>query len=168
VAANQAKAVPPALPKNEGERFLDLGVAAFKNGEYGLAIRWFREASEADRAPPRAVFYLGQAYLAVGKYREAASVIRDGLDAQNRWPAHAFKPKAELYDNDVLEFKLHREHLEQAQKAAPKNADYLFLLGYWCWFDGQRDAAVDFFQQARVLAADPEAPDLFLRAAKKK
>ncbi len=166
VAAAQAQA-PPAPPKTQGECFLDLGVAAFKEGEYGLAIRWFRAADDAAQPPPRALFYLGQAYLAVGKYRDAAKAIRDGLDEQKRWPAFAFRPKIELYDNDVLEFNLHRDQLTDAQRANPKDADFLFLLGYWSWFDGQRDRAVDFFQQARDLAADPVAANLFLRAAKK-
>ena len=56
--------------------------------------------------------------------------------------------------------------IEQTQAKNPKNADYLFLLGYVAWFEGERDRAVDYFQQSRALAAEPRWADVFLKAAK--
>ncbi len=170
VPANKEKApaVPPPKvePVPDGQRLHDLGVAAFRNGEYGLAMLRFRQAADAEIPAPRALFLRGQACIAVGKYREAAEIIQQGLQLQPNWPASGFNPRLELYDKQEEEWTAQRKRLEQTQSKNPKNADYLFLLGYVGWFDGQRDAAVDYFQQARALAAEPRWADLFLKAAK--
>ena len=107
----------------------------------------FRQASEANPPGPRAAFPQGQACIAVGKYREAVQFDQMGLQREPTWPTSGFSPKANLYDNNIEVFKEHRDQLERAQRRDAKNADYLFLLGYIAWFDGQRDAAVDYFQQ---------------------
>jgi hypothetical protein len=171
VPANKEKApaVPPppkVEPVPDGQRLNDQGVAAFRNGEYGLAMLRFRQAADAEIPAPRALFLRGQACIAVGKYREAAEIIQQGLQLQPNWPASGFNPRLELYDTQEEEWTAQRKRLEQTQSKNPKNADYLFLLGYVAWFDGQRDAAVDYFQQARALAAEPRWADLFLKAAK--
>ena len=170
-APNQAKApaVPPPKvePVPDGQRLNDQGVAAFRGGEYGLAMLRFRQAADAEKPAPRALFLRGQACIAVGKYREAAEVIQQGLQLQPNWPASGFNPRVELYDKQEAEWNAQRNQLEQTQGKNPKNAEHLFLLGYVAWFDGQRDAAVDYFQQARALAAEPRWADLFLKLAKK-
>lgn len=171
VAAAPAKPPPPPPPPKvepvpEGQRLTDLGIAAFRKGEYGVAILRLRQSADANPPGPRAAFLQGQACIAVGKYREAAQLIQTGLQGQPTWPTSAFRPKVELYDNKDDVWKEHRTALETAQKLDPKNADYLFLLGYLSWFDGERDAARDYFQQARRLAAEPRWSDAFLKVAK--
>lgn len=170
VAANQAK--PPALPRPkvedplpEGQRFLELGITAFKNGEFGLALFRFRQAEDAVPAASRAHAYQGQALIAMGKYREAAEILQEALRNQPNWPANDFRPRKDLYGGQEDAFKEHRNRLEQAQLRQPKDADYLFLLGYLSWFDGQRDTAVDYFTQSKALAANPRWTDLFLKVA---
>lgn len=170
-AANQAK--PPALaaaPKIElppdGRKLNDLGIAAFRNGDYGLAILRFRQAVDDDRPAPRALFLRAQALIAVGKYHDAVELIQQGLQRDANWPSSGFNPRAEMYDNNMDEWKDHRQSLEQTQLKNPKNADYLFLLGYLYWFDGERGVAADYFQQSRVLAAEPRWADAFLKAGK--
>ena len=170
VPANQEKAPavqpPPKVePVPNGQRLYDQGIAAFRNGEYGLAMLRFRQAAEAEIPAPRALFLRGQACIAVGKYKEAAEIIQQGLQLQPNWPASGFNPRLELYDIQQEEWNALRKRLEQTHRKNPKNADYLFLLGYVAWFDGQRDAAVDYFQQARALAAEPRWADLFLKLA---
>ncbi len=171
VAANQAR--PPALPRPkledlpEGQKFLDQGITAFKNGEYGLALLRFRQSDEAIPGAPRALFFQGQALIAMGKYQEAAEVLQEALRNQPTWPTSNFHPRKELYtDKDDL-WKDHRNRLEKAQLLRPKDADPLFLLGYLSWFDGQRDTAVDYFTQSKALAANPRWSDLFLKVAAK-
>ena len=164
-----AKAPPlPALPKAEvipeGKRLNDLGVTAFRNADYGLATLRFRQAVDADQPMPRALFLQAQAYIAVGKYRDAVETIQQGLKLDPNWPASGFRPKVELYEKRDDEWKEHRERLEQTQAKQPKNADNLLLLGYLAWFDGQRGAAVDYFTQSRALAAEPRWADAFLKA----
>ena len=171
VAAAPAKPPPaPPPPKiepiPEGQRFVELGIAAFKTGEYGVALLRFRQAADAEPRGPRSLFLQAQACIAIGKYHEAVQLIQRGLKDRPDWPMNAFRPKLELYDNKDDIWKEHRDALERAQKRAPMNADYLFLLGYLEWFGGERDAAIAYFQQARALSADANWNDAFLKAAK--
>src|SRR4029077_16419986 len=54
---------PPPLPRPEpptdGKRLVDLGIAAFRKGEFGSAFLRFRQASEADPPGPRTAFLRG-------------------------------------------------------------------------------------------------------------
>jgi hypothetical protein len=173
VAANAPKpaqqVAPPVAPKPQPvpleKRQLDAGMTAFREGEYGIAALRFRQLAEADPPMTRALFLLGQAGIAVGKYQEAIQNLQQGLQRQPNWVQSGFRPKAELYGNDAKRWQQHLTRLEETNRLQPKNADYLFLLGYVAWFDGQRKDAVDYFRQARALAADPQWCDLFLQAA---
>jgi tetratricopeptide (TPR) repeat protein len=164
--ANQAKAPALAAPPSNGQQLNDLGVAAFRTGDYGVALLRFRQAVDADT--PRALFLRGQACIAVGKYRDGVEAIQQGLKLQPNWPTSGFDPKTELYGKQNQDWKEHRRQLERTQAKNPNNADYFFLLGYLAWFDGERDTAVDYFQQARALATEPRWVDMFLKAAKGK
>lgn len=171
VAANRAKApeiaaAPKPEPLPDGQQLHDKGVAAFRNGDFGLAMARFRQAENDDKPAPRALFLRAQGYYAVGKYREAVETIQQGLQAKPDWPTSGFHPRLELYDKLAAEWKEQRAHLEQTHAKNRKNADLLFLLGYVAWFEGERDAAVDYFRQAQALAEEPRWADLFLRAAK--
>jgi hypothetical protein len=146
------------------QRLLDGGSAAFRNGDYGIAILRFRQLSDGDPPVARSIFLLGSAYIATGKYKEAAQAIQRGLDLQPGWVQSGFRPRVELYDNDDDRWKQHLGRLEQAQKQNPNSADHLFLLGYLAWFDGKQDAAVAYFKQSRDLANDRQWADLFLKA----
>ncbi len=161
---------PPAPPKPapipEGQRLVEQGVAAFKTGEYGIALLRFRQAADANPPGPRAPFLQAQASIAVGKYKDAAQLIQKGLDRQPNWPVTAFRPKAELYDNKDDAWKEHRTALENAQKLDPNNADLLFLLGYLAWYSGEDESAVGFFRRSGALAADRRWSEAFLRLAK--
>lgn len=166
IAANPGKPPAPPPPKlvPEGQRMVDLGIAAFQEGDYNIAILRFRQAAATDPPGPRAVFLQAQAAIAVGKFHEAVELIQQELTRQPTWPTSAFRPKAELYGNQEA-WNAQRERLLAAQKLQPKNADFPFLLGYLSWFDGKRDVALDHFQQSRALMADPRWSDLFLKGA---
>jgi Flp pilus assembly protein TadD len=159
---------PPAPPKpiSDGERFVNLGIKSFKNGDYGVAVLRFRQASESEPPGPRALFLQGQACIAAGKYREAVQLIQRGLRRDPDWPLAAFRPRVELYENKNELWKEHRNALEKANKLDPNNADYLFLLGYLDWFGGDRDGARAYFQKSRALADDVRWTDAFLKMAK--
>lgn len=172
VAAAPEKPPPPAPkpkpePITEGERFVKLGIKAFKRGDYGVAVLRFQQASDADPPGPRSYFLEAQAAIAVGKYRDAVRFIQRGLRNRPDWPLSGFRPRLELYDNNADLWHEHRGAIEKAHKLDPQNADYLFLLGYLDWFDGDRETAVAYFQQARAFAADVRWSDMFLKVAKK-
>jgi Tetratricopeptide repeat len=146
---------------------LDTGATAFRNGEYGIALVRFRQVAEAEKPLPKAPFLQAQAYIAVGKYHDAVQAIQQGLQRAPDWLASNFRPRTELYGKDDDTWIQHLKRLEQAQRQNPKDGDYLFLLGYLAWFDGRKEAAVDYLRQSRPLADDPRWADLFLKAAKK-
>ncbi len=167
IAANPGKpppAPPPPKLAPEGQRLVELGIAAFKDGDYNIAILRFRQAAVSDPPGPRAVFLQAQAAIAVGRFHDAVDLIQQELTRQPNWPASPFRPRAELYGNQEA-WNAQRERLLAAQKLQPKNADFPFLLGYLSWFDGERDIALDYFQQSRALMADPRWSDLFLKGA---
>jgi hypothetical protein len=158
--------LPPAEKLPEGRRLSSLGVTAFRDGEYGLAMLRFRQAVDVEPPEPRALFLRAQASIAVGKFTEAAEAIQRGLQIMPDWPLSRFEPRVELYADQDDAWREHRRRLEEAQRLNPKNADLLFLLGYLAWFDNERGVAADYFRQSRALAADPRWCDAFLQAMK--
>ena len=157
-------APPPVKMVPQGERLIEMGIAAFQDGEFNIAILRFRQAAETQPPGPRAIFLQAQATIAVGKFHEAVELLQKELARQPDWPMSGFRPKAELY-GDPEAWNAQRERLLIAQKLHPKNANFPFLLGYLSWFDGERDVALDHFQQSRALMADPRWSDLFLKGA---
>lgn len=158
----------PPEPISEGERFVKLGINAFKNGDYGVAILRFRQASECEPPGPRALFLQGHACIAARRYHDAVLLIQKGLRRRPDWPTSGFRPKVELYENKNDLWQEHRDALDNMHKADRNNADFLFLLGYLEWFGGDADAARGFFQRARALADDVRWSDAFLKVAKGK
>jgi tetratricopeptide (TPR) repeat protein len=139
-----------------------LGVTAFNDKEYGLAAQRFQQALDADAAAARPHFLLGQAYIALGKFREAVQIIGVGLGKDPTWPRSDFRPGVDLYLNPA-DWERHVVLLEQVQAAQPHQAGYLFLLAYARWFDDDRAAAIRLFREVRPLVADPRLVDLFLK-----
>jgi hypothetical protein len=156
-------APPPVKVIPEGEQLIDMGIAAFQDGEYNIAILRFRQAAATEPPGPRAGFLQAQATIAVGKFHEAVELLKKELARDPNWPMSGFRPQAELYGNADA-WNIQRERLLAAQKMQRQDADFPFLLGYLSWFDGERDVALDHFQQSRALMADPRWSDLFLKA----
>lgn len=154
---------PPAKPDEESKRLIALGIAAFRDQEYGLAAQRFHQASEADPAAARPHFLLGQAYLALGKFREAVQTIGLGLGKDPAWPHGDFRPRFELYPLHPEDWPRHVSLLEDARDRQPQHAAYLFLLAYTYWFDDDRVRARRLFEELRPLVADPALVDLFLK-----
>jgi hypothetical protein len=152
---------PRAGAAEEARRLVDLGLRSFREQAFGLAVFRFQQASEVDPANARAFFLLGQAFVAVGQYRDAAQAIQDGLKLQPDWPTGNFRPRTELYDNAPDDWLEHRRRLDDAVKRQPANAAFAFLRAYVAWFDGERVQAAEWFQAARPLAPDPRWIDLF-------
>jgi hypothetical protein len=151
-------------PKEESERLLKLGSEAFQNKFFGLAAFRFAQAVKAHPLDGSPYFLLSQAQFALGKYRDAVRTIEVGMKLQPKWPLMPFQ-KLDPYKNLEPEFVEHLKRLEATQAAAPKDADFLFLLAHVRWFAGQRDQAVILFRQARPNAPDPTFIDRFLQAA---
>jgi hypothetical protein len=156
---------PKADPFEESQRLQTLGIEAFYQGEYGVAARRFIQALDADPASARAHFLLSQAFVALGKFRDAVQTIGIGLSKDPAWPTREFRPRFELYRNQPADWAKHRTMLEEASERQPNNAGYHFLLAYLRWFDDDRAIALKLFREVRPLVADPALVDLFVKAA---
>jgi hypothetical protein len=153
---------PRAGAVEESQRLVDLGTRAFRAQQYGVAALRYRQATEMNPTNSRAFFLLGQAYVALGQLRDAVRSIQDGLRLRPDWPIRDFRPRTELYAEALEDWAEHRRRVDDAVKQQPQDSGYLFLRAYVAWFHGQRREAVEWFQQARPLAADPRWVDLFL------
>jgi hypothetical protein len=156
---------PRAGAADESQRLTELGVRAFRAGQYGLALWRFRQATGVDPNNARAYFLMAQAHIAVGQFREALPVIQDGLRLQPEWPAHDFRPRGEFYKDNPGDWLEVRRRLDEAAQREPNDFAYLFMRAYVAWFDGQRAEATEWFQRARARTADPTWVDLFLKHA---
>jgi hypothetical protein len=156
---------PKQNPIEEANRLVDLGLASFREQFYGLAALRFRQAIEANPFSARPRFFLGQAYFALGKFRDAVAVIEAGMDRDPAWPQTAVLLQLDLYKGNAADFDEHMKRLEKAVTDAPKQADFLFLRGHQLWFSGRQLEAAGVFRRARALAPDPKYIDVFLRAA---
>ena len=76
-----------ADPAKEAARLVALGRAAFAAGEYGQAAEEFERAGVANPKLAPAHFLRAQAAFAAGRYTDAATAIRAGLDLDPAWPA---------------------------------------------------------------------------------
>jgi hypothetical protein len=168
-AAGKPKPPEPPEPKltaaEEAKRLAGMGELAFQNKEYGLAAHRFQQALEVDRDAARPHFLLGQAYLALGRFREAVQTIGLGLAKDPTWPSSHFRPRLSLYVDSPADWARHLGQLEATQQKQPHNAGYLFLLAYVRWFDDDRVTAIALFREVRPLVADPALVDLFLKLA---
>lgn len=158
-------AAPRKDPVEEQRRLVDLGIDAFRAGDYGLAAFRFRQAIAQDRTVARPHFLLGQSLLALGRYRQAYGALETGLRLRKDWPGVAFRPRADLYAGLDADWKVHLDRLRKTLAGDPADPVLLFLEGYLAWFDGDRPAASALFRRARALSPDPFAIDLFLKAA---
>ena len=146
---------PEKKPAEEKINFLVLGKQAFADREHARAVRFFKQATEANPKDGLAFFLLAQAQFAVGKYREAVVSIHEGLRLEKDWPRSKFRP-LELYGPNPGDFTDHMDQLQAALKAHPGDAVLLFLYGYELWFDGRED---------EVAGAVPQGPQTGGRAA---
>lgn len=156
---------PKADPAEENLRLTSLGLASFRVSDFGWAARWFNQAVAVDPTKARPYFLLAQAYYAMGKYKQAAAAIEDGLRLQPDWPKLPFAIKKDLYAGQEDEWLLQRKWLTDAQAKNPREPAFAFVRAYQMWFDGDRDEAAKLFRQARLIAPDPTFIDLFLKAA---
>ncbi len=99
-------------------------------------------------------FHKTFALVALGRYSQAAKLLKRGLALDSSWPKSGFK-LSDLYDRNALAKNAHVDALAKAANADPRDADLLFLLGVWLYFDGQQQRTAPFFQRAAQLADGP-------------
>jgi hypothetical protein len=157
---------PDPLPdaREESAWLIELGLAAFRDGEYGVAAQRFRQAADVEPKLARGYFLLAQAEFAMGKYQHSAATVHAGVKIDKQWPHLLVQPRLDLYKGRDVEFVAHMKRLTNAAAANPNHPPLLFLVAHQLWFDGRRMDALALFQRLRPLAKDPSAIDAFLAA----
>jgi tetratricopeptide (TPR) repeat protein len=159
-AAAQAPAAPPKLSNPTARarawKFVDYGDRQFKRGDYRQAVERYRKAQA--QAPDVADIYfrLGFAEMGSGKYAEAVSAIRDGLQLKPDWPNSGFVLE-ELYPTAETKREVFRQ-LHAYLDQNPNDADAQYLLAVLQYFDGQSEAAeVRFRRVVELTGVDTHA-----------
>jgi hypothetical protein len=142
-------------------RMVREGRAAFANGEYGRAADWFQRAIAVAPVVADGHLLLAQAWIALGKYVDAAAEIHRGVQLDRTWPTTG-SPIRELYGPRQVDFDRHSQQLADAADAFPDDAALQFVLAYVHWFDGQRLRAQRIFESLRNRVANPDVVELFL------
>ena len=135
-------------------KFIGFGDAHFHAQRYGDAYQRYRAAVEIAPGQAEAYFHQAFALVALGRYDQAAKMLKRGLALDPAWPKSGFKV-ADLYGRNALAKNAHVDAMAQAANLDPSNADLLFLLGVWLHFDGQQERAAPFFKRAAQLADGP-------------
>jgi hypothetical protein len=155
--------MPHPDPRREAARQIELGKEAFAAREYGRAAERFALAADADPNDGTPRLLLGQALLALGKYRPAFDAIGAGLDRRPDWPTTPFRP-LDLYGPNLADYANHLAALEDALSTHPDDGLLLFLTAYALWFDGRRAEARPLFERAAPVLPDRTVVERFLRA----
>jgi len=131
-------------------RFVTFGDIHFANERFADAYQRYRKAAEIVPELAEAYFRQGFALVGSGRYELAAKAFKRGLALDPAWPRAAFR-LAELYNANPQTKEAHLEALATASEKEPNNADLLFLLGVYLFFDGHRDRAAPFFERTAQL-----------------
>lgn len=126
------------------------GLAAFRGGDYRIAVKHFKQASDTNRGDPAAMLYSAHALFAIGRYQESATFLRK---------AFALEPRISMLTYDIrddygnkADFNEQVRALNNAIAASPRDLDRLTVLGYVLNYTDQPDRAFDVLSRARAIA----------------
>ncbi|GIW80843.1 MAG: hypothetical protein KatS3mg105_2650 [Gemmatales bacterium] len=154
---------PADNPRDEHARLIALGKQAFRQRQYGLAERRFERATQVLPRQAMGWFLLAEARFARSQYREALAAIETGMKLRAEWPLVAFQPR-QYYGDNANDFEQYLRKLRGLIESRPNDPVLLFLYAYELWFDGRKQEARRFFQQAEKLADEKTYIQRFLRA----
>ena len=145
-------------------RQIELGDEAFARQQYAQAMGRYRNAIKAAPDRGEAQFRLAQAYLATGKFAQAADAIARGLRFDPSWPESGFNVQQFYAGNEAARLA-HLERLAETARDDFDNPVLLFLLGYQLYFSHEPERALPFFERAMLLADDPDPILAFLQSS---
>ncbi len=132
--------------------FMTLGDSLFREQRHHDALQQYKKAAEIASDLTEAYFRQGHALVATSRYELAAAAFKRGATIAPDWQRHGFHLD-DLYGDTRVAKISHVETLAAAVLAAPNNADLMFVLGVFLYYDGQPDRAQKFFQRAAELSA---------------
>lgn len=148
---------PQTLDRSKKE--IERGDADFAAQQYAQAFSAYKDATRMTPDLGDAYFRLAAAAVAIGRYDDAATALKTGLQLAPQWVEGPFRFAA-LYNDNKLAQAAQLRKLEEAVETRP-TSDLLFLVGVWRYFGDRRETSVPYFHRARALALG-EAPHIRL------
>jgi tetratricopeptide (TPR) repeat protein len=133
--------------------FMTLGDSLFREQRHHDALQQYKKASEIAPDLTEAYFRQGHALVATTRYELAAAAFKRGAAIDPDWTRAGFQLD-DLYADTRVAKTSHLETLAAAALAAPNDADLMFVLGVFLYFDGQPERSQKFFQRSAALSAD--------------
>ncbi len=137
------------------EAYFNLGIFAFKRGDYEEATKWLEKAQDMRPDDVHTMNNLGVVYCCRGNYRRAEAVLRQATDKKPDW--------AKAWDNLGLTLyrmerpKDSREAFQTEVALTPRSSIAHYNLGCAYAAEGDTQAAVKSFEEA--IACSPENVD---------
>jgi tetratricopeptide (TPR) repeat protein len=151
-----------AEARERSRKFIEFGDQQLAALNLAGAYDRYKKASDAapDLAEP--YFRLGHTLAAMGRYEQSADAFGRGLNLRPDWPASGFK-LVEIYrDKDAARLAT-LDMLKRAAAARPDDQHVQFVAGVQFFFDGQPEAANDYFERARLLGMPAAYVEPFLK-----
>lgn len=139
------------------------GTNAFAQGDYDASARMFLQVTMQDPENADAALAYAVARFATGDYAISAIAIRRGVRKFGDVVNTGFDIR-ERYTNKE-DFDRHFKSLVSFVSERPDNADGLMVLGFAEHFTGQRDRAMETFNDIkRRFPSDADVADTFIKA----
>jgi len=146
------------------EDYMRRGDFRFFMGNYALAERAYRKATELKPEAPYSLFALAHARFATGEYCHAAKPLKQALALQPEWGLFEFRIQ-ELYGS-TEEYERHLLSLKRKVELRPQDLDSKFLLAYIHYFSGRYADTVDILVEILKNNSDYAEASYFLRLAR--
>ncbi|GAB6165606.1 hypothetical protein JCM19992_16060 [Thermostilla marina] len=143
--------------KETARQEIRIGDSLFAQGKYAEASVRYRRAIRADGTLADAWIRQALALIALGNYPTAVEMMKRGLALAPDWAQRGFRLD-DLYGKDGVAKRVHIGDLAREVAANPNNAGRLFLLGVMLYFDGEREAAGEFFRRSAANDAAGTLP----------
>jgi len=152
-----------AESRDRAGRFIEFGDARFGEQQYHEALQRYKSAAAAAPDVAEAYYKQGLALLATGRYELAVAALKRGVALDPGWPKGDFRLDSVYRDTRIAKTG-HLDALAHTALTHPHNADAIYLIGVFLYFDGQGDRAQKFLRRAAELSGNDTHVRPFLRA----
>jgi tetratricopeptide (TPR) repeat protein len=153
--------------------YMEAGEKAFERGIYTRAVRNFKLAREISLNSPESNLSLCHTYFAMGDVSSIEGTETEGqipisynqptvylIQATRAVPELAMLPlEPKEFWGQLKDYGDRLAELEQFCKENPEDAEALFLMGYFKWFDGDTNEAIRALSQAYPHASNEDAAE---------
>src|SRR5439155_8479658 len=138
--------------KNKADILRGEGLDAMRVGDYESAVIRLLGAAELNQGDAAARIHAGHALFAVGRYTDAAFLLRRGIELQPSLVFERFDPRDDF--GRQADFENQLDALRQYVDAHPDNAGARTLLGYLVYYTEGPTKARPLLEKTPELAPD--------------